>query len=492
MLRGLGLVYFFSFWSLAAQAPALFGPRGLSPMGQTLSGVRGQVGSFPYVALPTWFWISDSYAMLMGVMGIGALAGLLMLFGRAPWWMNLLAWSAQVSLLHVSGPWMQHQGDALLAEVGFVALFLASPRWPRMPDPADMSRRMVGIWMCNLLLFKVMFSSGWIKLTGGDPFWLRETALNVFFETQPLPAATAWFFHLLPGGVLTQALWAVMFIELALPFYVFFPRVFRSMAAAGFAGLMLLVYLTGNHGGMPWLVILLALTLVDDRTWREILPEGRGPAVSDTPLVERRPSPTALTWLALWGPLCVGFVWSAHPEAYPPPWRQTARVMDAAGSMHRYGMFGRVRPQRFEIEIQGSMDGQHWREYLFKSKPGHPQRLPRLPAPHFPRLDWMFYEVAGGVGDPLSAQRHPWLGRLAEGLLANNPQTVSLLEVNPFPDHPPVYLRLVTYEVRYADPVTRRERGVWWVRTVRGLYMPVVRRVAPPGLPSAPGGDENR
>lgn len=480
VLRGLGAIYFFSFWSLAAQAPALFGPSGLTPMGTTLNAVREKLGAAPWLAYPTLFWISDSENMLIGVLALGALGGLFLFLGRAPWWAALCAWTAHVSLLHAAGPWMHFQADALLAELGFVALFLASPRWTRLPRPSETSRRLVGILMCNFLLFKVMFGSGWVKLTGGDPFWMRETALHVFFETQPLPLAAAWFMHQLPGAVLRHLLWAVVFIEITLPFYMFMPRVFRSIAAGGFACLMLFLLLTGNHGFYPWLVLLLSLTLLDDRTWREWLPGGKGPAPVPRDLVERRPDSAALTWLALWIPVCLASIWNPPPQHIPPPWRQTSQVLQAAASSNTFGMFRNVHPRRFEIEIQGSVDGRHWREYLFKSKPGHPQRLPLFPGAHFPRLDRVFHDLAGGVATPGSYREHPWLSRLAEGLLVNDPQTLSLLEVNPFPDHPPVYLRFVIYQVRYADPVTRRERGVWWVRSAQGLYAPVVRR-APQG-----------
>ncbi|MCC5846624.1 MAG: lipase maturation factor family protein [Verrucomicrobia bacterium] len=477
LLRGLGLVYFFAFWSFAAQAGGLIGPGGLSPISQTLEEIRSVSGNMPFLRAPSLFWLSEGMGLLYAVLGLGAFSALFMVAGKAVWWANLIAWVSWVSLMQVSGPWMRFQGDFLLAEVGFAAFFLSAPRQWSLPVPRDIPLRRVGLWMCNLILVKVMFSSAWVKLTGGDPFWMRETALHVYFETQPLPTLLAWFLHQLPGSALKYSLWGVLLIETVLPFYVFFPRTYRQIAAGGFSVLMLLIVVSGNYGHYPWLVILLSFALVDDRAWREWLPEKWAPAPADPTRVRKRVGGAAWVWMFLWAPVCLGGIWLRQPEAFWPPWRETARVLQQAGASGVYGMFPSVRPHRFEVEVQGSRDGQQWREYLFKAKPGHPQRLPRFSGLHFPRLDWkMADEISAGASNPAAIREHPWMFRLAEGLLTNDPRIVSLLDINPFSDQPPNHLRFVTYQVRYTDPVTRRERGVWWQRSVRGLYGPVMSR----------------
>lgn len=448
-LRVLGGIFFFNFWSIASQAAGLWGPRGLTP--------------------------AEGWGLVLPLLGAGALAGVLLIAGRMPWPSLLCAWGVQVFLLQLDGPWLRYQGDVLLAEAGFLALFLASPRWMKLPPPSRVGPRPLGLLLLNGLLIKVMFSSGWMKLTGGDPFWLRSTALNVFFETQPLPTATAWFFHHLPGTVLKHALWYGVMIEVMLPLYVFLPRLFRTLAAGGFAIWMLLILASGHHGWMPWLVILLSLLLIDDRSWRERLPEGKGPAAPEFRALARL-SIAGWALLALWVPLMLGMTFGMKADQFFPPWRSVGQGLEFLRSGNRYAMYGRVQPRRLEVEIQGSADGENWREYLFKVKPGHPQRLALFPDIHTPRLDLQFHQVALLYGNPQAGEMNPWLPRLAEGLLQNDPVIVGLLDVNPFPDQPPLALRLVTYQVRFADPVTRRERGIWWVRSVRGLYGPVFRR----------------
>jgi hypothetical protein len=75
-----------------------------------------------------------------------------------------------------------------------------------------------------------------------------------------------------------------------------------------------------------------------------------------------------------------------------------------------------------------------------------------------------------------SAEQNPWFLRFARGLLEGSPAVVALLADNPFPDHPPQYLRAVLYDYRFTTPAERRETGAWWARRELGLYLPVVSR----------------
>ena len=53
---------------------------------------------------------------------------------------------------------------------------------------------------------------------------------------------------------------------------------------------------------------------------------------------------------------------------------------------------------------------------------------------------------------------------------------LALLERNPFPDAPPVYLRVRVHDYRFTDWSPLREDGTWWVAEERGAYGPVVSR----------------
>jgi len=71
-------------------------------------------------------------------------------------------------------------------------------------------------------------------------------------------------------------------------------------------------------------------------------------------------------------------------------------------------------------------------------------------------------------------RRLPWFSRLLEAVLKNEPAVMALLEKNPFPDKPPVYVRAQFYEYRYSNG-EQKAKGLWWDRRSLGLYFPAAR-----------------
>ncbi|MHB2015711.1 MAG: hypothetical protein ACYCW6_02065 [Candidatus Xenobia bacterium] len=158
-----------------------------------------------------------------------------------------------------------------------------------------------------------------------------------------------------------------------------------------------------------------------------------------------------------------------------------------------YGAFGSMSRERYEVVLEGTDAAdidEHtpWREYAFKGKPGDPlRRLPQW-APYHLRLDWMMWFLPFGVqvhrGQVLVPGYPPWFIALVGKLLRGDPQTLSLLAGNPFPDAPPRIIRARYYLHRFTTPDERSE-ALWWVRSLVGDFLP------PVGLPAEqpqPGG----
>jgi hypothetical protein len=140
-------------------------------------------------------------------------------------------------------------------------------------------------------------------------------------------------------------------------------------------------------------------------------------------------------------------------------------------TVNRYGLFAVMTTSRPEIVLEGSDDGRVWRPYELRWKPGEVTRRPRFVAPHQPRLDWqMWFAALGRVGE------NPWLVGLARRLLEGSPEVLRLFAGNPFPNHPPRYVRATLYDYRFTTPAERREGGAWWRRRELGVYLPVVWR----------------
>jgi len=49
-----------------------------------------------------------------------------------------------------------------------------------------------------------------------------------------------------------------------------------------------------------------------------------------------------------------------------------------------------------------------------------------------------------------------------------------LLSTNPFPEHPPRYVRARLYEYQFTTPEQHRATGLWWIRQPAGNYFPTV------------------
>jgi len=58
--------------------------------------------------------------------------------------------------------------------------------------------------------------------------------------------------------------------------------------------------------------------------------------------------------------------------------------------------------------------------------------------------------------------------RLWEG----SPPVLALLAGNPFPDHPPAYVRALFYRYYFTTPEQRSKTGAVWRREYLGVYWP--------------------
>jgi hypothetical protein len=139
-----------------------------------------------------------------------------------------------------------------------------------------------------------------------------------------------------------------------------------------------------------------------------------------------------------------------------------------------YGAFGSITRTRYEVVVEGTADASpgpatQWREYEFKGKPGDPARMPPQIAPYHLRLDWLMWFAA--MSDYYD---HPWFIHFVGKLLQGDAATLSLIRSNPFPDHPPRFIRAELYEYHFTTPAEHSKTGMWWKRSLSGTYFPTV------------------
>src|SRR6202166_3550315 len=259
-LRAIGLIYLAAFVSFGVQALGLIGSHGILPLSDFTGAIRSQLGSERYWWFPMVFWLDQSDFAIRATCWAGAALSLLLIFNVMPRLSLFFLYALYLSLFYAGQIFMGFQWDMLLLESGFLALFLSMATKP-------------GIWLLRWLLFRFMFLSGSVKLLSGDPTWANLSALSYYFQTQPLPTPLAWYAHHLPHAVLTVATAATLFIEMVLPFLIFFPRRLRFVAAFGTLLLEALIFLTGNYTFFNLLAMALCLVLFDDAALRKVLPQ---------------------------------------------------------------------------------------------------------------------------------------------------------------------------------------------------------------------------
>jgi predicted DCC family thiol-disulfide oxidoreductase YuxK len=500
--RAFGLVALAAFVSLWSQVIGLVGRQGILPAADFLARTREQYGPVSYYFLPTLMWLDPSDAMLHALCAAGTLASAALALGLAPAASACGIVLAYLSLVIAGQDFLWFQWDSLLIECAVLVVLMAPWRWRARPalDPPPRS----GWRLLRWLLFRLMFSSAVVKLASGDPTWRHLTALRFHYETQPLPIWIAWYAHHLPAWFQTFSAAMMFAIEGLAPWLIVLPRRPRLAACAALVSLQLLIFVTGNYGVFNLLAIALCIPLLDDAVWptwmrrlagvalpprtapkrleagEEWVPQapGEAPAAAGvgTAAVARGPRGFAHRWVRR--PIAIalfllGLVPMASALRAPMSWLGPLPpayvLVEPLRLVNSYGLFAVMTTSRPEISIEGSDDGATWRAYEFRFKPGDLRRRPECIAPHMPRLDWQMWFAA--LGD---ARHQAWMFYFCEQLLQGSPPVLALMKSNPFPAHPPRYLRAVVDQYHFTSAAERRRTGAWWTREREGLYAPVL------------------
>ncbi|HTL46869.1 MAG TPA: lipase maturation factor family protein [Verrucomicrobiae bacterium] len=480
-LRGLGLVYAVAFWSFDIQLDGLIGENGILPARDFLNAVAERFGAERFYLLPTFAWIHADNAFLHLICRLGIFFSACLSAGLLPVVSAIFLWAAYLSLVGISRDFLGFQWDILLIETGFLALFLQPLHFWKEPPVTYRPPRAVLFLFC-WLVFRLMFSSGFVKLSSGDPAWRHLTALSYHYETQPLPAWTSWYVHQLSPAFQRFCTGTMFCIELVFPFFIFGPHVLRRIGAFGLIGLQAVIMMTGNYCFFNLLSILLCLFLIDDGIWGTKLlkkiEEGeqawdklRVPAFWKSS--RARPWPRFVLWPAA---ACL-FLLSLNPFSrtldVKIPWPAPVRAMiQAAYPFHLtsgYGLFAVMTTERPEITVQGSLDGTNWKSYEFKYKPGDLSRSPVFVEPHQPRLDWqMWFAALGGY------QNNPWFMNFCARLMQGSPDVLKLLKSDPFSGAPPRYIRALISDYRFTDAEERSRTGHYWKKGPEKMYLPAI------------------
>jgi Lipase maturation factor len=451
--RGIAVVYVFAFVAAARQFRALIGEHGLLPVPRYLARQSfRQTPSIFHVHYSDRFFAAVAWlgALLSAAMALG-LAGALPLWAAVLLW--LLLWLLYLSIVNVGQTWYSFGWESLLLETGFLAIFLGNDR---------VAPPLLAMWLARLLLFRLEFGAGLIKLRG-DSCWRDLTCLYYHHETQPMPGPLSWFFHHLPKPLHRVEVVGNHFAQLIVPFGLFAPQPVASIAGAIVVITQLWLVISGNFAWLNWLTILLGCSVIDASSAAAVLPIPKQPALVAAP-----------PWFA---GLVIGFTVLTVMLTWYPVRNMISRrqrmnmSFNAYHLINTYGAFGTIGRTRREVVIEGTDEPEVtnqtvWKEYEFKGKPGAVRRVPAQWAPYHLRLDWLMWFAAIS---PHYA--YPWLRPFVLRLLQNDAATLRLLRHNPFPGSPPRYVRAQLYRYRFTTAAELRHDHAWWHRTLEGNYL---------------------
>ena len=493
-LRALGLIYFSAFFALLFQVRGLIGSQGILPAADYLQAVRG-LGVLRFWYTPTLLWFSSNDRLLMALCWIGLIASIVLVANVWPRAMLVVCFLCFLSFVSAAQDFSGYQSDGMLLEAGFLSLFLApSGLYP------GLGRKQPPVRAAMLLLlwewFRIYFQSGVVKLESGDPTWRNLTAMYEYYQNGPLPTWIGWYLQHLPHWFHIASAAMTLVMELVLVWMAFLPGRWRTACFFIVTVWQVVVIATANYAFLNYLVLALAILLLDDAflqgfmplRWRGSVDEkalhARCAKIDEPPASDTKTEPltrfnslsivrsglnaVTLTWAfyATFVPLVQMFWRDAPLPAKPVAWLEPFRIAN------QYGLFAVMTPHRYEIEFQGSNDGEHWVTYPFRYKPQKLEERPRIYAPYQPRFDWNLWFASLG-----SWQQNPIVPRTEELLLENDRAVLGLFAGNPFPSAPPRVVRAVLWQYWFSSPEQKHTSGVWWRRQFLGSYAPTLIRL---------------
>jgi hypothetical protein len=398
-----------------------------------------------------------------------------------------------------AGDFSGYQSDGMLLEAGFITLFFAPPGFrPGFGTSRPPSR--ASLFLLQWEWFRIYFESGLVKIVSGDPQWRNMTAMDEYYQNGPLPTWIGWYLQHLPHWFHASTAYATLALELGLVWMLFLPRRWRILCFFLVTSWQIGIILTANYTFLNYLVLALGFLLLDDRLllslvpqrWKpyllnqlkadridEIRPTDSGAADSPSSKVHRSSSHPQLAALkfSLTGLMLgwifysttVQMIWIIWPSFKLPT--TPIEALDPFRIANRYGLFAVMTRGRYEIEFQGSEDGQRWEAYPFRYKPQDPRQPPGIYAPYQPRFDWNLWFASLG-----SWREYPIVLSTEIQLLSNDPDVLALFAGNPFAHAPPTQVRAVLWQYWFTTRAEKRNTGLWWRREFLGLYAPAITR----------------
>jgi hypothetical protein len=456
------------------------------------------MGILRYWYAPTLFWFSSGSHMVMAVVLAGMAASIFAFFNLWPRVSLFVCFLCFLSFVTAAQAFSSYQSDGMLLEAGFIALFFAPggarPCWGTASPPSRAS-----LFLLQWEWFRIYFESGLVKLLGRDPEWRDFTAMDDYYQNGPLPTWIGYYVAHLPHWFHAASVAGTLAMELVVVWMLFLPRRARLICFCIVTPWEIGVILTANYTFLNYLVLALGFLLLDDRSVRWLVPQRFRNALPDTksfetdqpensegapPDSEDASSNRRLSSLWRNFPISIAAVmltWIAYAttaEMIAMPFHDLPLpslpvvALEPFRIANQYGLFARMTRGRYEIEFQGSNDGQNWTTYPFRYKPQELNHAPGIYAPYQPRFEWNLWFAS--LSD---WKQNDFVPLTEERLLEGNHDVLGLFRSNPFAQAPPRYVRAVLWQYWFTSMDEKWQSGNWWKRELIGLYAPELTRL---------------
>ena len=449
-LRALGGIFFSAFYSLLFQIHGLIGPNGLLPATLYFETVHRVFGAKGYWFAPTLLWFNASDSALTALVWIGIVASILLFFNVWPRVTIAIAFVCFLSFIGAAQDFSSYQSDGMLLEAGLLSIFFA-PRGIRPGLGSDQPPSRASLFMLRFEWFRIYFESGVVKILSGEQQWRNLTAMDKYYENGPLPTFLGWYVQHWPHAFHAFSAGATLVLELLVAWLVFFPQPAKKIAFFITTPLQIGIILTANYAFLNYLVAFLGVLLMSDG--KSAAEGGGAPRVSYAQAV-------------VMPILFVTTVASFMVPVFP-----TVQLLAPFRVANSFGLFAVMTRARYEIEFQGTADGEHWIAYPFPYKPQDPNVPPGLFAPYQPRFEWNLWFASLDVWEG-----NRWVLNTEVRLMENESAVLKLFAGNPFVRKPPIAVRAVQWQYWFTSDDERRATGAWWNRRLVGAYAPTAER----------------
>lgn len=465
-VRSVGALYFLAFLSSIPQILGLVGSHGILPLSQ-----------FPYTG---WTGVAADRALL-GTCLLGTLLGLMLTFRIKPFLSAVALFGLYSLLITAGGEFFAFTFDYYQLEVGLIAILVApfTGRRSRHSAPPN-----ILVWYVWWLLFRLLLFP-LLNFFSGTPIDFSSSQARFDLMCQPIPTAISWWIFQAQPWLQTS----ITFVTTALSIMALIAlpagKKWRPLTGVVFIATSLWGLLLGNGSLSPWLTISLSLLCFDNsRLHFFSLDNEKSSQQSIEPPVRLfRPIAIATGAAFLW---LLSFLYTVdgYGCAVPPTGETLLKISSRMRLMLSHIGYARPVYNRPEIVIEGTSDGKHWRPYILGWKPVLPSQAPRFACFYHPRLDWqlwfpftgnssywigsLMFNSPNQLGRTYDWKPEPILVNFVAGLKRNQPEIIALLQSNPFPNKPPLTLRLQLYDYEFTRMKQHRKTGRWWNRKLLG------------------------